>query len=210
MGGTHRVERDVSGTVSRQGLFLWLAVACAWVCVAAVPGAASAAGCVVTFRHGEVVRGDSCEDAGDAVAYVRFGGWVVVRKSALVSIADETGVTRFYAPWTPAEAWAQLQGLPTEGGVPVAPAAVGPPPPPPLQESVVYVPVPDPAPTQNVYQVDGPAVSFYPAGVASCRHCLHPPKARHAPPTASPRHSRSPAFRLHAVPRSLPSISPMR
>jgi hypothetical protein len=207
MGGTRAVEQVLGRPVARLGLLVGLAVACAWVCIG-IPAAASA-GCVVTFRHGEAVKAERCEDAGAGVAYVRFGGWVVVLKSALVSVEDERGLTRFNPPWTPVEARGQLQGLPTEGGVPVAPVPEPAPAPSPPPQTVVYYPVPVPVPTQDVYEAaDSPA--YYPAGVVFCRHCLRPPKRSAAPPPPSMRTFPFQTIGPQAIQRSFPSISPLR
>jgi hypothetical protein len=210
MGGTHTVAQGLGRPVSRRGLLLWLAVAWAWVLVAAVPAAAQAAGCVVTFRHGDVVRADWCEDAGVAVAYVRFGGWVVIPKAALVSVADETGVTRFSAAWTPAETRAQIQALPTEGGVPIGPTSAEMPPafasqPP----QVIYVPSPTPESPPPVYEVAAPYYG-YPAPVVVCRHCArrHPGGVR--PPFVRGVHTNPSSMAPMTVQKSPPPMSRIR
>jgi hypothetical protein len=194
----------------RRGWFLWAALSWAGAFVAAVPAAASVVGCVVTFRHGDAVRADRCEDQGEAVAYVRFGGWVVVPKSALVSVADERGVTRFFPPWTPAETRAQVQALPTQGGVPIGPTGVEMPlslaPPPP---QVIYVPAPTPEPPQPAYDVAAPYYG-YPYAVAVCRHCArrHPGGVR--PPIVRGAPTNLPSTGSMATQNGLPSISRMR
>jgi hypothetical protein len=210
MGRTHTVERGLGRPVSRRGLLLWLAVASAWVLVAAVPAAAPAAGCVVTFRHGDVVRADRCEDAGVAVAYVRFGGWVVVPKATLVSVAGETGVTKFFTPWSPAETRAQVQALPREGGVPIGPtSAEGPPLLASQPPQVIYVPVPTAEPPQPDYEVASPYYGYpYPVGI--CRHCSrrHPGGVR--PPFVRGVPTNRPSTGPMAIQNSLPPISRTR
>ncbi len=210
MGGTHTVAQGLGRPVPRRGLLLWLAVAGAWVLVAAVPAAAPAAGCVVTFRHGDVVRADWCEDAGVAVAYVRFGGWVVVQKSALASMEDETGITRFNPRWMPEETRAQVQALPREGGVPIGPtSAEGPPLLASQPPQVIYVPVPTAEPPQPAYEVAAPYYG-YPYPVAICRHCSR----RHPGGVRSPFVRRVPTNRPStgpmAIQKSLPPISRTR
>ena len=175
----------------------------------AAPASASA-GCVVTFRHGGSAQADACADLGEAVAYLRFGGWVVVLKSALVSVEDEMGVTRFNPRWTLEEARAQVQALPREGGVPVGPTAPEPPVAPLAQPpQVVYVPVPSPAPSQVVYQVP-PPTAYYPPVFTFCRSCVNP----HVPPGTPPFVRVVPTspsdIGPQAIQKTFPSISPIR
>jgi len=212
MGGGHGAERRSGRRVSRGGLLLWAAVSWAGAFVAAVPAAASVGGCVVTFRHGDAVRADRCEDQGEAVAYVRFGGWVVVPKAALVSVADETGVTRFSAPWTQAEARARVEALPTEGGAPIGPSSAAmalslasPPP------QVIYVPAPAPEPPQPAYGVEAPGYGYgYPYPVVLCRHCFRRPPGGLRPPFVRGVPTNIPSTGSMAIQNGLPSISRMR
>ena len=189
---------------------VWLSSVASFLLGMMVVPTLGSAGCTVSFRHGEMVRADRCEDQGEAVAYVRFGGWVVVPKAALVSVADETGVTRFSAPWTPAEMRAQVQALPREGGVPIGPTgaamtlSLATPPP-----QVVYVPVPVSEPPQPVYEVASPAYGYaYPVGL--CRHCSrrHPGSPRHPIVRGAPANP-SPTGPM-AIQQSLPPTSRMR
>jgi hypothetical protein len=174
----------------------------------------AASGCLVTFRHGVTVQADRCEDQREAIAYLRFGGWVVVLKSIVASVKDERGVTQLNSPWTAAELRAQTTSLPKEGGVPVGPTGVEPyvlPPPPPV---VVYYPEPGPAPgpgqpayEQPVYAVP---VLAYPGAVASCPHCFRRRPVPHRPPFVRGK----PASQSHvgpmAIPRSFSPVSPFR
>ncbi len=175
----------------------------------AAPAPASA-GCVVTFRHGGSVQADGCEDLGEAVAYLRFGGWVVVLKSALVSVEDETGIKRFNERWTPEEARAQVQALPREGGVPVGPtgpeAAAAPAAQPP---QVVYVPVPSPMPSQVIYQMP-PPTAYYPPFFAFCRHCVNPRVPPGTPPFVRVVPTSPSDIGPQAIQKTFPSISPIR
>ena len=168
-------------------------------------------GCLVTFRHGETVPADQCDDLGHAVAYVRFGGWMVVPKSMLASVEDETGVKRLNPRWTPEEERAQLQAVPREGGVPIGPPAPETPLAPPLpSQTVVYVPVPSPAPPQIVYQVVPQAV-YYPPFVVFCPHCLRPHSQKTSMPTTRRIVPTSPSdIGPMAIQKTFPPISPIR
>ena len=167
-------------------------------------------GCVLTFRHGGNAEADVCQDMGEAVAYRRFEGWVVVRKSALTSVEDETGTTRFNPPLTPEEERAQALGLPREGGVPIGPmppeAAAGPPPQPP---TVVYIPVPTAVPPQVVYQLP-PPTTYYPAGFVFCRQCLNPLVPPITPPFVRIVPTSPSDIGPQAIQKTFPSISPIR
>jgi hypothetical protein len=126
-------------------------------------------GCVLTFRHGGIVQADACQDMGDAVAYLRFGGWIVVRKAVLASVADATATTVFNPPWTAAEERARLAVLPREGGVPIGPTGVALPSAPPPQ--VVYVPVPTPPLAPPGYEESVVAYA-YPLRFRVCPGCV--------------------------------------
>ena len=188
---------------------VWLACAALFLLAIMAMPTLGSAGCLVTFRHGEAVRADRCEDLGEAMAYLRFGGWVVVLKSSLVSIQDETGVTQLFPPWTPEEARAQLQGLPKEGGVPVSPPPEAAPPPPFPQPTVVYYPVPVPVPSQPVYQLPPPP-PIYPGAVVFCPHCF-PRHAVHPKPIPVRVVPTSPSdIGPMAIQKTFPPISPIR
>lgn len=170
--------------------------------------ARASTGCVVTFRHGQAVRADRCEDQGAALAYLRFGGWVVVLKTSLTSVEEASGITHFSPPFTAEEEQARLRSLPKQGGVPIGPSdpLVIPPPPPP---TVVYVPIPTPVYVQPVYEMPPPV--YYPAPVVLCRHCRPHLKPK---PTTSPA-AQGPPFPFPtigpmAVQRTFPSIVPPR
>ncbi len=177
---------------------------------------AVAAGCLLTFRHGGIVEADRCEDQGEAVAYLRFGGWVVVLKSALVSVQDETGVANFFPRWTPEELLAHTQGLPRQGGVPVAPSwsASEAAPPPPPQPAVVYYPVPVPTPypsaASDATVSYGPAYPVYPVAALPCFRCF--PKRFHPVKPVANRVVPTNPFNIGpmAIQKSLPPISPIR
>lgn len=171
------------------------------------------AGCVLTFRHGGVIQAERCEERADSVAFLRLGGWVVVLKSALVSVQDETGLTRLNPLWSAEEERARVRGLPREGGVPVAPPAREAPPPapspPPPTVSYIPVPVPTPVLAQPVYPV-GPFLA-HPHPIAFfCPHC--PKRGRVA--------TKAPLVRIvptdpsdigpMAVQKTFPPISPLR
>lgn len=167
-------------------------------------------GCVLTFRHGGTVDADDCKDMGEAMAYRRFGGWVVVRKSVLTSVANETGTTRFNPPWTPEEGRAQAQVLPREGGVPIAPAAPeAPAAPPPQPPTVVYVPVPTPEPAPPVYQVAAPAYG-YAVPIVACRTCVRHHPGGVKPPFVRVVPTNPSDIGPMAIQKSFPSISPLR
>ncbi len=184
-----------------------------WGAFAAVPTPAAGpshvppGGCLITFRHGGAVEADGCEDTGEAVAYRRFGGWIVVRKSALTLLQDEKGTRRLNPPWTPEEARAQMQALPREGGVPVGPMTPLAPAEQPPQ--VVYVPVPTPVPSQVIYQVPPPP-GYYPPVFSFCRSCLKSP----VPPARRPFVRVVPTspsdIGPQAIQKTFPSISPIR
>ncbi len=189
-----------------QTLVVCLALGCL---VLAAPGAASA-GCVVTFRHGGSVQADGCADLGEAIAYLRFGGWVVVLKSALLSVGDETGLTRLNPRWTPDETRAQVQAVPREGGVPVGPAGPEAPSAPAAQPpQVVYVPVPSPPPSQVVYQVP-PPVGYFPPVVVFCRNCFNPLVPPSTPPFVRVVPTNPFDIGPMAIQKTFPSISPIR
>ena len=184
--------------------------AVALVCLLIAASAAASAGCVVTFRHGGSVQADGCADLGEAVAYLRFGGWVVVLKSALVSVEDETGITRLNPRWTPDETRAHVQAVPREGGVPVGPAAPeAPPAPAPQPPTVVYVPVPTPAPSQIIYQVP-PPTAYYPPVFVFCRNCVNPPVPPITPPFVRIVPTSPSDIGPQAIQKTFPSISPIR
>jgi hypothetical protein len=205
-----------SGRIHRSHLG-WgvLPVFCLAAFFAGVPPRAQAAapGCVLTFRHGGTVEADQCEDLGEAVAYARFGGWVVVLKSAVGSVQDEKGVTNLFPLWTPEESRARTEALPRQGGVPVAPSRSEPePPPPPPQPTVVYYPVPVPAP----YPSPDPTVSYgpvypvYPLAAVPCFRCF--PKPFHPVKPAANRVVPTDPSNIGpmAIQKSFPPISPIR
>ncbi len=203
-----------TGRVSRR-ITSWgpLAGLCLVACLAAVPPRAqAAAGCVLTFRHGGIVEGDRCEDLGEAVAYLRFGGWVVVLKSALVSVQDETGIANFFPRWTPEELLAHTQGLPRQGGVPVAPSSsvseIAPSPP---QPTVVYYPVPVPTPYPSA--ASDSSVSYgpvYPVAVVPCFRCF-PKRFLPVKPVVNLVVPTNPSnIGPMAIQKTFPPISPIR
>ncbi len=181
----------------------------AMVILALASPALGSPGCQVTFRHGGTVAAEQCQDTGNAIAYRQYGGWLVVQKSQLASVADEAGTRNFNPPWTPEEERQRIQNLPKEGGVPVAPAvseAVAPPPPPP--PTVVYVPVPTPVAAESVYQVAAPPLAY--PGIVFCAHCgprrFFKP---HATPTRIVPISPSDIGPM-AIQKTFPPISPLR
>ena len=187
-----------------------LGVSVTLVCLLLVAPAPASAGCVVTFRHGGSVQADGCADLGEAVAYLRFGGWVVVLKSALLSVEDETGLTRLNPRWTPDETRAQIQAVPREGGVPVGPAAPETPSAPAAQPpQVVYVPVPIPAPSQVIYQMP-PPTAYYPPFFAFCRSCINHPVPPITPPFVRIVPTSPSDIGPQAIQKTFPSISPIR
>lgn len=183
-------------------------VACLALFTASPSGAAT--GCALTFRHGGSVQADGCEDLGDAVAYRRFGGWVVVQKSALTSLADERGTSRFNPRWTPEEKRALTRAVPTEGGVPIAtPAPEAPAAPPPQPPTVVYIPVPTPATSQPVYEVAPPTYA-YPFPVVICPSCSRHHPGRVKPPFVRVVPTNPSDIGPMAIQKSFPPISPLR
>jgi hypothetical protein len=196
------------------GLLLAL---CIVIILAAVPSRAqAAAGCLLTFRHGGTVEADWCEDQGEAVAYHRLGGWVVVLKSTVVSVRDEAGTANFSPPWTPREIRAQTEALPRQGGVPVVPSwgAPEPAPPSPAQPTVVYYPVPLPTPypseTSDATASYGPAYPVYPVAAVPCLRCF-PKPFPHTKPVRSrvvPTNPRD--IGPMAIQKTFPPISPIR
>ena len=189
---------------------------CLGTFLAAVPPRAqAAAGCLLTFRHGGIVEADRCEDQGEAVAYLRFGGWVVVLKSALVSVQDEAGVANFFPRWTPNELRAQTEALPRQGGVPVAPSySVPETAPSPPQPTVVYYPVPVPTPypsaASDATVSYGPAYPVYPVAAVPCFHCF-PKRFPHPKPVQNRVVPTNPSdIGPMAIQKTFPPISPIR
>ena len=158
--------------------------------------AGATTGCLLTFRHGGIVQADRCQAMGDALAYLRFGGWVVVQKAALMSIQDETGVTQLFPRWPPAEERTQLEAVPKQGGVPIGPSALPPLPPLPPPTPAGYAPVPVPTPAPPAYQVDGVPLAYAGPGVF-CPSCVRRSLFR---PGLTP---------THRVRTSHPGIGPM-